>query len=182
MKKIMITSLFLWLLCGLSYSLDKRVGLKVSYFSPEDQVFLDVYGRGVKFGIEGGIEVVRNLEVWVGVDYLHKTGKLTLTKEETKLQIIPISLGMRYEIPANNWLDIYLGAGIQDYLFKEKNILGTATENKIGIMAKGGGVIKLSRVLGIDVFVGYSFCSMKHGEVEFKVGGLDAGAGLKFVF
>ncbi|MGB8953529.1 MAG: hypothetical protein WCC06_12795 [Candidatus Aminicenantales bacterium] len=168
--------------CEIGYSSDKSIEIKAGYFKPEDKVFRDVYSSGVKFGLEGSIEAVKNLEVWVGVDYFHKTGKITLTKEETKVRIIPFGAGIMYDIPVQSWLKLSLGGGVQYYSFKEENLLGTVTDGKVGFIIKGGGFFILSPNFGFNVFVNYSWCKMKPGEVEFKVGGLEAGAGLGFIF
>ena len=76
MKKFLGIGISFLVLCGLGYALDKSIKIKASYFRPEDKVFRDVYSSGVKFGVEGSIEVVKNLEVWIGLDYFRKTGKI----------------------------------------------------------------------------------------------------------
>jgi hypothetical protein len=159
-----------------------RMELKGSYFQSENKIFQDVYGSAFKPGVEIGLTIVKNLSLWAGVDYVNKSGGLTVTEEETKVWITPVSAGLRYEIPAAKWLLLHLAAGVQEVFFKEDSSLGTTKENALGFTARAGAVLRLTSALGIDLFAGWSTCSMKNGDVEFKVGGLDLGGGLEIRF
>ncbi len=182
MKKTVLTGFVVWLLGATALTAGYRIGAKVSFFSSEDQTFRDIYGNAPKFGLEGGLDIGRNWAVWVGLDYLQRTGELTVTKEETRVRIMPLSLGVRYEIPAGPKLRFHVGAGVQEVFFNEETVLGTVKENALGFMAAGGGVYRLANSVGIGIFLAWSTCKMKHEDVEFKAGGLDIGGQVEIRF
>ncbi|MDD8025526.1 MAG: hypothetical protein PHI34_03350 [Acidobacteriota bacterium] len=159
-----------------------RIELKGSYFQSENKIFREVYGSAFKPGLEVGLTIVKNLSIWAGVDYFQKSGGLTVTEEETKVWLMPVSAGLRYEIPAGEKLLLHVAAGVQEVFFKEDSSLGTTKKNALGFIVKGGLIFRLTSALGIDLFAGWSTSSMKNGDVEFKVGGLDLGGGLNIRF
>lgn len=63
--------------------------------------------------------------------------------------------------------------------FIEEASLGTTSENGIGFIATAGGIYQVSKKIGVGIFINYSTCSMKHEDVEFKVGGPDIGGKAK---
>ena len=52
--------------------------------------------------------------------------------------ITPLTLGVRYEVPAGEKLRFHVGAGIQEIFFKEEASLGTVKENALGFIVTGG--------------------------------------------
>jgi len=182
MRKTISIGLAVLALATFSYPAGKTIKLRVGYFAPADQVFRDVYGGGIKVGIEGSFEVAKNLDAWLGLDYFAKSGQMADPPDPTDVWIYPISAGVNYNFAAAGPVTFYLGAGIEYVLFKEENVLGTVNKGNIGFMAKAGGVLKLRKNVSLDVSLGYSVCSMTNEDAEFKVGGLDIGAGLAFRF
>jgi hypothetical protein len=182
MKKIFLIVLGLWLMAGLVHAKGFRIEVKGSYFSSENSIFRDIYGSAVKFGLEGGLDVAKNFSLWAGLDYLRKSGGLTVSEEETRVWITPLTLGVRYEIPAGEKLRFHVAAGVQEIFFKEAAPLGTVKENALGIIIKGGGMVRLTNNVSAGLFLAWSTCKMTHEDVEFKVGGLDLGAGIEFRF
>jgi hypothetical protein len=182
MKKQALIGLSLFLIGGLTLTAGVRIEAKGSYFSSENSTFRDVYGGTPKLGLEAGIEVAKNISIWVGADYVHKAGKLTVTQDETKVTIIPLGAGARYEIPAGTKLQFHIAAGVQEVIFKEENVIGTVKTNAFGFIAAAGGVFRLTKAVGIDLFVGWSTCKMTNQGLDFKVGGLDAGGGIEVRF
>ncbi len=182
MKKIMLIVLGLWLMVGLVHGKGIRIEVKGSYFSSENEIFRDVYGSAAKFGLEGGVDIVKNVSLWAGLDYLRKNGGLTVSEEETRVWLTPLTLGVRYEIPAGNKLRFHVAAGVQEVFFKEEASLGTVKENALGFIAKGGGMYQLANHVSAGLFLAWSTCKMTHEDVEFKVGGLDLGVGIEIRF
>jgi hypothetical protein len=182
MKKAILVLLGLSLLGSMAAAAEFRLGLKGSFFSSENATFRDVYGSAFKIGLEGGMPIAESFSVWAGLDYVHKTGALTLTQEETKVTLIPLSAGVRYEIPAGTNLRFHLGAGIQEVFFTEDSVLGTTHESALGFIAKAGGVYRLTDAVGAGVFVAWSTCKMTHESVDFKVGGIDFGGTVEIRF
>jgi hypothetical protein len=182
MKKTALIGISLLLVAGSVLAAGFRVELKGSFFSSENAIFRDVYGSSAKFGLEGGLAIAKNVSLWAGLDYMHKSGELTESAEETRVWIIPLTLGVRYEIPVGEKLRFHVGAGIQEVFFKEEAPLGTVKENALGFIAKGGGMYRLTDTFGVGLFLAWSTCKMMHGDVEFKIGGLELGAGIEIRF
>jgi len=182
MKKTLAIAILLWILGGTAVLAGYRVEVKGSYFRSENEIFRDIYGQAAKYGLEAGVDILKNLSVWAGIETLKRNGGLTLTKEETKAWITPLTLGLRYEIPISSIFCLHVGGGVQYVLFKEESVLGTVKENAWGFLAKGGGVFRLSDMFGIELFAAWSTCKMANGDVTFKVGGLDLGGGIEVRF
>jgi len=182
MKKTALIGICLFFMAGMTLTAGYRIELKGSFFSSENATFRDVYGSAMKLGLEGGLDIGKNLSAFAGLDYMHKSGLLTVTAEETKVSIIPLTLGVRYEIPAGDKFRFHLGAGIQEVFFKEEATLGTVSENALGILLTGGGMYRLTENIGAGLFVSWSTCKMTNVDIEFKVGGLDLGAGVEIRF
>lgn len=182
MKKQALIGLSLFLLGSLALAGGIRVEVKGSYFSSANSTFRDVYGGTAKFGLEAGLEVAKNISAWAGVDYVHKTGKLTVTPDETRVTLMPLGLGVRYEVPVGTKLRFHVAAGVQEVFFKEENVIGTVNTNAFGFIAAAGGVFALTKNIGIDFFISWSTCKMTNEGLSFKVGGLDAGGGIEIRF
>ena len=182
MKKAALIVLGVWLMSSATLAAEFRVEVKGAFYTSEDSNFKDVYGGAMKFGLGGGVGIAKNLSVWAGVDYVHKTGTLLITEETTTVSIIPLSLGLRYEVPAGAKFLFHMGAGAQMVFFKEEASLGTASESGFGFMATAGATYRVSAKVGVGLFINWSTCSMTHEDVEFKVGGLDIGGGIEFRF
>ncbi|TFG79788.1 MAG: hypothetical protein E4H23_04780 [Chrysiogenales bacterium] len=182
MKKTALIGIGFLFLASSALAAGFRVELKGSSFSSENAIFRDVYGSSAKFGLEGGLDIAKNVSIWAGLDYVHKSGGLTVTEEETRVWIMPLTLGVRYEIPAGAKVRLHVGAGIQEVFFKEEASLGTVKENALGIIFTGGGMYRLTDTIGVGLFLAWSTCKMTHEDVEFKVGGLDLGVGVEIRF
>jgi hypothetical protein len=182
MKKAALVGISLLLVAGSALAAGFRVELKGSFFSSENAIFRDVYGSSVKFGLEGGLDIAKNISVFAGLDYIHKSGGLTVTEDETRVWITPLTVGVRYEIPAGEKLRFHVGAGIQEVFFKEVASLGTVKANALGLMVTSGGMYRLTESIGVGLFLGRSTCKMTHEDLDFKVGGLDLGGGVEIRF
>lgn len=182
MKKKIWTFAAVLLLAGTASAAGWRIELKGSLFSSENPVFRDVYGSGVKLGLEAGKDVARNVSVWVGIDRLQRSGEMTVTKESAKVRLTPLAAGVRYEIPAAGKIRFHVAAGIQEVFFREETPLGVVKESALGLLARAGGVVRLTDKVGAGLFLAWSTCRMSHESVKFKVGGLDVGAGVEFRF
>lgn len=181
MRELAIIALLTVCLSGLAYTADVTVELKVHYFSPSEQAFKDIYGGGLMYGGEVSVGVWRDLDLWLGGSYFSKKGELTFTKEETKLELIPIGVGAKYRILSGNFA-LYVGLGLNYYQYKETNPIGDVSEGGLGYIGKVGSYVKVSERLLIDLYVNYSYCKVKPADFKINIGGLEAGAGVGYRF
>lgn len=180
MKKLYPLALMV-VLFSVGTSASVSIGLQGTYFSPLDSDFKNIYGAGWMYGGEFTFNFNKNLDFWLDGGYFAKTGRLTLTKEETKLTLIPIGAGLRYRIVQRK-ICPYISVGARYFLFREKNVIGEVNKGGIGFVGKVGLAIFLSNHFGLDINAKYSSCRMKPADFNFDVGGLEAGAGLIISF
>jgi opacity protein-like surface antigen len=152
-----------------------------SYFWPADQAFKDIYGNALVYGGEINISLRKGLHLWAGGSYCSREGKLTLTGEETRLKIMPLYAGLKFQI-SGSAVSPYLGIGAGYFRYEETNPLGTLKEGDWGFVAQAGVSFRPIRPLILDVHAGYSYCKIKPVELEADLGGLAAGIGLGFEF
>ncbi|MCX6566136.1 MAG: SH3 domain-containing protein [Candidatus Aminicenantes bacterium] len=154
---------------------------RVGYFLASDSAYTEVYENGLVFGGElrvGG----ENLAGWLEGNYRSATGKLTYTKEETKMSVLGIEGGALYRFMAGT-ISPYLGAGLGYYMFNEKNTpIGEAKQSKLGFCGVGGVAVVVGGSIVLDARVKYSTCSMKPADFDINIGGLTLGAGLGIRF
>ncbi len=164
----------------LSYSISWSFKAKATSFRPSDEYFREIYGNGICYGGELDVGLTRNIFLWAGVDYKSKKGKMTLTQEETKIRILPISAGAGYQFHLGA-VNPYLGAGIGYFDYKEESPLGAVKKGNMGFVGQGGVLLVVGPLL-IDFQAGYSYCKVKPAEVDADLGGLCLGVGLGFEF
>jgi hypothetical protein len=181
MKKIVITAAISFLLSGIANAGEVMVKLKGSYFHPLDKAFQDIYGGGIMYGVEASTGILKNLEMWIEGGYFFKKGKLSFTKEETRLQIIPIGGGLRYVFSVKR-LNFFSGIGINYYRYREANPIGTVIWGRLGAVGKIGSFFEVRERIMIDFYLNYSYCEMKPSEFRFNVGGLESGIGIGYRF
>lgn len=180
MKKWIAILLFILLLSGLATAAEVTFKLKGSYFHPYDTAFKDIYGGGMTYGIEIGTEISRNLEMWIDGSYFSKKGELTVTREETKLRIIPVGGGLRYSLSLGS-IHVYAGFGINYYLYNETNPIGDVNWGKLGGIINVGSFIKIKEEWIIDFFLSYSYCEMQPANFKINIGGIEAGIKLGYI-
>lgn len=181
MRKLIILIITMIFLSGLANATDIIVELKAHYLYPSEEAFRDIYGGGMMFGGEVSIGVWRRLDVWFGGSYFSETGELTFTKEGTKLEIFPIGGGLKYKL-STGIFDLYAGAGLNYYQYKESNPLGDVSKGGLGYIGKIGSYVKVTGGFLIDLYVNYSYCKIKPADFKINIGGIDAGVGIGFSF
>jgi hypothetical protein len=182
MRKLTIfwATLFL-MMPALANSNEVAFKLRGGYFYPSDKDFRDIYGSGLKSGLEISTEVARNLELWIEAGYFAKKGELSFTEETTKLHIVPVGGGIKYLWPVKR-LAFYTGAGVLYYRFREVSPLGTVDWGRPGLVIETGSSIRLTGKLSGDIFIRYSYCRMKPADFSFGIGGYDLGIGLAYEY
>lgn len=181
MKKLIIIILTVIFLSGLANATDIIVELKAHYLHPSEEAFRDIYGGGMMYGGEVSIGFWRGFEVWFGGSYFSKKGELTFTKEETKLEIYPIGGGLKYTL-STKIFDLYAGAGLNYYQYKESNPLGDISKGELGYIGKIGSYVKVTGGFLIDLYVNYSYCKMRPADFKINIGGIEAGVGIGYSF
>jgi opacity protein-like surface antigen len=181
MKKLIIIIVSVALLSGLANAADVIVELRAHYLHPSEVAFRDIYGGGMMYGGEISVGVWRGLDVWFGGSYFSKKGELTFTKEETKLEIYPLGGGLKYRF-STGIFELYVGAGLNYYQYKESNPLGDVSKGGFGYVGKIGSYVNVTGGFLIDLYVNYSYCMLKPADFEINIGGIEAGVGIGYRF
>ena len=157
------------------------VKVGVHYFSPPEQRFKDVYGNGITYTGEVGIGIWKGFKLWIGASYFTKKGELFFTKEKTKVQILPIGLGIKYQLTEGR-ANLYTGIGLNYYQFKETNPIGDVSKGGLGYVGEVGVFIRVIGGLILDFRMDYSYCKIKPASRNINIGGLKAGIGIGYQF
>jgi opacity protein-like surface antigen len=160
-----------------------KVGGSVGYYSVADSIYKDTYGSGnLIYGGSLSYDLWRNFEIRGEVGYFRDKGKMTLTKEEIKLSLIPVVIGIRAKLVKTKKLSPYLGAGVDFYSFKEKARLGDTSGSTIGFHIEGGNYIALGRRFQVDLNLRYVKADAKPFDETIRLGGWRAGVGIGYSF
>ncbi len=181
MKKLILIIISVIFLSGLANATDFIVELKVHYLSPSEKAFRDIYGGGMMYGGELSVDIWKELAIWFGGSYFSKKGELTFTKEETTLEIYPIGGGLKYKL-STGIFDLYAGAGLNYYQYKESNPLGDVSKGGLGYIGKIGSYVRVTGGFLIDLYVNYSYCKIKPADFKINIGGIEAGVGIGYSF
>lgn len=88
------------------------VNARVAYFRPESKKVRKIYADGwADYQLEVFQELCPNWQIWSGISGFSKKGHSLELHDHTKLQLIPLSLGLKYIYPFTCNLDGYLGVG-----------------------------------------------------------------------
>ncbi len=148
-----------------------------------EERYEEVYGKNnITYSADIGFKIFRSLELFLHTDYFKCDGKLTFSKENTTLTIIPIELGARY-ILSNKIIKPYIGAGMGYYTYKEENFIGTIDDNKTGFFAEGGIRLFVTKPLFIDLKFKYISLNIKNNEgSDIQLGGISYMGGIGVTF
>jgi hypothetical protein len=187
MKRLIFLVLILACVSNLSFARkiiirlydDRTFELRGSYFLPSQKDFRDFYGNGFMPGAEASLGLTKNLKFWLSGRYFQSKGKLSFTKEETKVKITPIGGGFKYIQPVGK-LNVYAALGFEYTLYRESNPIGKISANAWGILGRLGSLIPLGGRWYADTFVSYSTCRMKPDYFRINIGGFEAGIGIVY--
>ena len=178
---------------------DVIVEIKGAAFVPTSCRFKEIYGK--KAGEVGG-EVTFQLapcnDHWYGfasVDYFQHCGKSIGLGNPTKVEVVPLALGLKYLFPC--WYgDFYVGLGFQPTHVKMINdspfVAPCTAQWGMGGIAKFGAYFDVWCNWVLDLFVDYSFVDVHCKKLcnapafvvplKAKVDGVVVGAGLGYRF
>ncbi|UCH96921.1 MAG: outer membrane beta-barrel protein [Candidatus Aminicenantes bacterium] len=157
---------------------DFWLALQGGHFNPTEQAFKNIYGGGVTYGGELGVDLYKWLSLWAGGGFFFKTGELSYTKEETKLKMSHLEIGVRFKLPLKRFIP-YIGGGAGICRFKENNIIGEARDNEGSFFGQAGILVGVNKWLFFDLRVNYNHCMIKPEFLEFNIGGICASAGIR---
>jgi len=167
------------LLAGTAWGAAVTFEVRAGYFVPAGAAVRDVYKNGLTFGADLTIPLSKGLCAWAGFDYFDKAGKLTYTQETTTIRIMPLFAGLKLQSMAAV-VRPYAAAAAGYFLYKESNIIGTASGQRIGFLGQLGLLIKIKGPVWLDISTRYAWAKVTSGGEEpftTPLGGFQGGLG-----
>ncbi len=129
----------------------------------------DIYGHfNPVFYLDFAVNVAKPLELFFHIEYFNPAGELSYTKEETKLRIIPLELGLRFLISKGDFTP-YIGGGVGYYFYQEENVIGQLSDNKFGFFGETGFKIFIVKKFFIDIKGRYTFLKVDVQQEEESI-------------
>jgi hypothetical protein len=154
-------------------------------YTVTDTLFKAVYPQGSNTirGILLSSSIAAGIDFYAQIKAFSKTGALTYTQEATNFLMIPLSLGLRYELPTN-YLIPYLGGGADFYFYYESNPIGTTLNVATGTHVLGGIYIEFGKSfpLRLNGMLKYTWVKATESGQTIQLGGFEYGGGIAIVF
>lgn len=165
---------------------------RFSYFIPNSSLLRHVYGSGIDYQIEATVPFWKGINAWIAADYFHKDGHSLGDHQKTWLQIVPLTLGVKYIYNICDF-SVYGGLGMRYFFVHTRNhsdfVDPSITRSGMGGVAEVGGMYCLWDHWVFDVFGNWSYKRLHnhtsrtnvstHG---LNVGGWNIGVGVGYKF
>jgi len=167
---------------------------KISYFRPTSSDLKKIFGSAwLNAQIEISQSIWECLNIYASANFLHACGCSIGGENDTKIRIIPMSLGLKYLTSINSCCDLYVAAATRYFFLRIENdypfVKNTINKHGLGGVVEAGGLFYITPCFFLDVFADYSFKKLQHskGSLEIsphsiEVGGLCIGAGIGYNF
>jgi hypothetical protein len=150
----------------------------------QEPLFKKVYQPGSAVqGIILSSALLLNIDFYLELKAIHKTGELTYSKEKTVLLLVPVSLGLRYGYPLGI-VEPYAGGGLDFFLFYESNPIGTLFNYVQGTHLLGGVYLRFAKSFPImlNLRIKSTWAQAQVNSRKVELGGLEYGGGLVIAF
>ncbi|HEY2811351.1 MAG TPA: hypothetical protein VGJ00_08195 [Rhabdochlamydiaceae bacterium] len=166
---------------------------RASYFRPFSKTFRKLTHGGVNYSLETTIPVWKRWNIWGGVDYFSKDGRMIGIDRSVHITIVPITLGLKYIYLFNRYYGLYAGAAGKYYFVETINrvypMYKTTHRYGLGSVIEVGNLICFKKIV-LDIFSSWSFKKVKGPHhlppnatsFSMQVGGWNIGAGLGYKF
>lgn len=142
------------------------------FLFPSDGNYKDVYGSSVfYFGVRAGYRMAGNIYLWLGYDYVKKTGTTRVLEEEARSTQHFIGLGAGYRGDFSEKFGYRLQAVILFISYKEEALGETVSDSALGFDLEWNLVYYLiKRIYGL-LALGYAYGSDDVDGVGIELGG-----------
>lgn len=150
----------------------------------QEPLFKKVYQPGSAVqGIILSSALFFNIDFYLELKAIYKTGQLTYSKEKTKLLLVPVSLGLRYGLPLGI-VEPYAGGGLDFFLFYESNPIGSLFNYVQGSHLLGGVYLRFAKSFPIllNFRIKSTWAQAQVNGRKVELGGLEYGGGLVIAF
>ncbi len=163
-------------------SLDFSVEARVAYFHPSSKKVRRIYSEGwADYQLEFSAPLGCNWRLWSGVSGFSRKGHSIGFYNDTRLQLIPISLGLKYVYPIAHCTSIYVGGAACYSSLRIKDHSDYVHEHTrkraFGGIAQVGLYYSVTDWLFLDVFADYYFQRFHfkhHSYISYDGSGYDS--------
>jgi hypothetical protein len=169
---------------------------RAAYYWPFSSTFRDCYEGSGLYGAEITMQL-RNSSDWYlfgSVDYYQQKGHSLSSCDSTKLQLVPLAIGLKYFTSLYEEADFYVGLGFQPIYTHKKSRRAYVTAKKtswaFGCIVKTGAYVDLPHNLVLDFFSDYSLAwtskknfygnTVKHSRANLSGAIFGVGLGYRF--
>lgn len=135
---------------------------KVAYFRPESSRVRRIYSSGwADYQVEYSKSVCQNWLLWTGASGFCKHGHSIGLNDDTRLRLIPISLGVKYLYSIAPCLDLYAGGAVCYSFLRIKDdspyVHRNVSSQTFGGLAQVGLYYYFTQSFHLNVFADYLF-------------------------
>lgn len=154
-----------------------------------DSIFHQIYGGEDSpiFGLELSRMLVQSRNFYMGLSFagkrFSKTGSSTITQEETKFTLAPLTVSARFLWNSAQIIP-YVDLGVDFYNYKEESVLGDTSGSTTGSHLQGGLYFKIPGVkfLMLNLYFKYNKATATEEDVKIDIGGSEVGIAISFGF
>lgn len=190
MKRIFLLLFFLPILLQAS---DWTVEGRVAYFYPTSRLIREIYPRGgADYQLEASRRVFCNWHLWGSFNYFTKKGHSLGLHDDTRINIYPFSLGVKYNFCFFKHFRPYVGAGATYTLLRirdhSEHVKEHVHKNGFGLVIKSGINFPIINCIFLDIFADYYYQQMHFRSQpglyrhEVNLSGFKFGAGIGVAF
>jgi hypothetical protein len=163
--------------------------LSTGLYTVNDPVFYQIYGGedGGIFGLELSRMIVQSRNFYMGLAVAgrrySKTGFSTITKEDTKFSLTPITVSARF-LWNSPMIVPYVDLGADFYNWKEESVLGDTSGSTTGSHLQAGVYFKFPDVkfLMVNIYFKVNKATATYEDMEIDIGGTEIAVALSFGF
>ena len=187
MKKTALALAAILLLLGArGFAAGRQGTFEILYgrYTVNDARFALIYSKnGPIEGLALTARLFYNIDFYLEAKVFSQSGQLTYSRASTKIVLVPFSFGLRYGIPLGIF-EPFFGAGLDYYVYYEKNPIGTAVDYARGSHVLGGLRLNFGEDIPISLSGRIKYTSIKatRGDITVDLGGVEWSGGLAFVF
>jgi opacity protein-like surface antigen len=170
--------------------------IRGGYLWFQDKTLQKIYTGGLLIEGQVNYNVLPRYDIWGSVGLLERDGSSISFHEKTRVRLVPLGLGIKYNYPlkCSCPTNIYSGAGFQytflnihnDSEFAKSHV----SNHNLGLVAKMGIYFRPCSNLLIDLFINYSYTKHHFKDTEedtverfsINTGGVFLGVGLGYKF
>jgi len=186
-------------------SANRFIEANFRYFQPSSCILQEIYGKNwidyqVKFSasLMPRKDFWRGLHAWFAINYAGKSGRSINGGEKTKIQLVPLSFGLRFVGDlgiANGCTQYYFGTGLKYYFMEINNtsqfVEPCISRSSLGGVAEAGLYFLVGEHIAFNLMLDYSFirfscpkksCIENVQRFPLKASGIAVGGGIGLRF